>query len=204
MIKRYFLLFIGFILLVAMAAPPVQAGGWKGDHHRGRDKEVRVDLRIAGAFYNGLAQLPNPDEGVFLFHTEAKGKPGDATIVGVNQGGSESIDVDNLDGCFFGADLKQIPGVDPSENSLVATFKDLSVLNITRDDDVTRLDEAFNCIRFFPFRFDFVVPIKFVGGFGRFEGATGTGIARGQSMTIIQGSNFGSEIGTIKGTIILH
>ncbi|MDH3384131.1 MAG: hypothetical protein OEM42_08740, partial [Deltaproteobacteria bacterium] len=61
MIKRYFLLFIGFILLVAMAAPPVQAGGWKGHHHHRRDKEVRVDLRVAGAFYNGLAQVGNFD-----------------------------------------------------------------------------------------------------------------------------------------------
>jgi hypothetical protein len=206
MVKRNFLLFIGFILLVAVAGPPVQAGG--DHHHRWRDKEVRVDLRVAGAFYNGLAQLPNPDEGVFLFHTEAKGKPGSATIVGVNQGpGTGNLPpvlVGDFEGCFEGANLVQFPDLDPNatqnENSLVATFEDLSVLNMAKD--VTRLGEAFNCIGFFPPRFDFVVPIIFVGGFGRFEGATGTGIATGQSMTI-QGSNFGSEIGTIKGTIIL-
>jgi|GEM_PF-4322723 len=202
MIKRYFLLLIGFILLVAVAAPPVQAGGRGGHHHHRRHKEVRIDWQVAGAFYNGLAQLPNPDNGVFLFHTEAKGKPGRATIVGVNQGGSGSINPLNLDGCFVDADLKQIPVSPPGENSLVATFEDLSVLNMAADLDGDRLDEAFNCIRFNPFRFDFVVPIKFVGGFGRFEGATGEGIIRGQSMLVVPGSNFGSEIGTIKGTII--
>jgi len=209
MIKRYFLLFIGFILLVAVAGPPVQAGEKEGDHHhRWRDKEVRVDLRIAGAFYNGLAQLLNPAEGVFLFHTEAKGKPGDATIVGVNQGPGGGIKETFITGmddpdCFNGADLKQTPilGAPQNENSLVATFEDLSILNITKDEE--RLDEAFNCIRFSDSRFDFVVPIKFVGGFGRFEGATGEGIIRGQSMPVVPGSNFGSEIGTIMGTIIL-
>jgi len=209
MIKRYFLLIIGFILLVAVAGPPVHAWEKEGDHHhRWRNNEVRLDLRIAGAFYNGLAQLPNPEAGVFLFHTEAKGKPGDATIVGVNQGpggGTKDTFITGMDDpdCFEGADLKQTPirGDPQNENSLVATFEDLSVLNMAKDED--RLDEAFNCIRFFPFRFDFVVPIKFVGGFGRFEGATGTGIATGQSMLILQDSNFGSEIGTIKGTVML-
>ena len=83
----------------------------------------------------------------------------------------------------------------------MATFKDLSVLNMAFDE--TRVEEAFNCIRFSDSRFDFVVPIKFVGGFGRFEGAVGEGIIRGQSRPVIPGSNFGSEIGTIKGTIIL-
>jgi hypothetical protein len=43
----------------------------------------------------------------------------------------------------------------------------------------------------------------FVGGFGSFEGDTGEGIIRGQSMPVVPGSNFGSEMGTITGTIIL-
>jgi hypothetical protein len=84
---------------------------------------------------------------VFLFHTEVKGKPGSATIVGVNQGpggGSQppifitGLPTDET-GCFEGADLKVIPNLDApqNENSLVATFKDLSVLNMARDD--TRL-----------------------------------------------------------------
>lgn len=209
MIRRYFLLFIGFILLIAVAAPPVQAWEREDDHHHGwRNKEVRVDLRIAGAFFTGFAQLPIPGNGVFLFHTEAKGKPGDATIFGINQGPGtgnlQPVPVGDFEGCFEGANLVQFPNPDPNatqnENSLVATFEDLSVLNMAKD--VTRLGEAFNCIGFVPPRFDFVVPIIFVGGFGRFEGATGEGILRGQSMTI-QGSNFGSEIGTIKGTVIL-
>ena len=184
MIRRYFLLFIGFILLIAVAAPPVQAWEREDDHHHGwRNKEVRVDLRIAGAFFTGFAQLPIPGNGVFLFHTEAKGSPGNATIFGINQGpGTGSMPAGDLAGCFDGADLKliPIPDAEQNENSLAATFEDLSVLNMAVDE--TRREEAFNCIRNSDSRFDFVVPIKFVGGFGRFEGATGDGILRGQSM----------------------
>lgn len=204
MIKRYFLLLIGFILFIAVAGPPVQAWVKYGDHHhRHRNKKVRVDWRIAGAFYNRLAQVGD-NNAVFLFHTEAKGKPGDATIVGINQGpGTGMMPAADLLGCFEGADLKlvAIPGEQQNENSLAATFEDLSVLNMVYDE--TRVEEAFNCIRFSDSRFDFVVPIKFVGGFGRFEGATGEGIIRGQSIPVIQGSGFGTEIGTITGTVIL-
>jgi hypothetical protein len=194
MIKRNFLLFIGFILLIAVAGPPVQAG----------EKKVRVNWRWAGTFFE-VAQADSPDAAL-IFHTEAKGPPGSATISGVNQGpGTGNIPAADLAGCFDGADIKLIPILDPAveqnENSLAATFKDLSVLNMALDE--TRLEEAFNCIRFSDSRFDFVVPIKFTGGFGRFEGATGEGIIRGQSMPVIPGSNLGIEIGTITGTIIL-
>ena len=203
MTKRYFLLFVGLILFVAVAASPVQAGGWEGDHHRWRDKEVRVNWRFAGAFYNGVAQADS-DDPMFLWHTEVIGSPGTATIVGINQGpGTGMAPAADFAGCFDGADLKlvAIPGAPQNENSLAATFKDLSVLNMAYDE--TRSEEAFNCIRFSDSRFDFVVPIRFVGGFGRFEGSTGEAIIRGQSRPVIPGSRFGTEIGTITGTIIL-
>ena len=83
---------------------------------------------------------------------------------------------------------------------MVATFKDLSVLNMARDE--TRLGEDFVCIRFFPFRFDAVVSIKFTGGFGRFEGASGEGTVRLESKNVIPGSPLISEIGTLKGTVV--
>ncbi len=212
MIKRYFLLFNGFILLVAVASPTVHAWEKYGDHHhRRRNKEVRVNWRFAGAFYNGVVQADS-DDPMFLFHTEVKGSPGPATIVGINQGpgdGVETIPVTDDPDCFEGANFKQIPisqGPPLNENSLVATFEDLSVLNMALDE--TRRAEAFNCLSvilpsFEVTRFDFVIPINFVGGFGRFDGATGEGIIKGQSMPIVPGSNFGSETGTIKGTIIL-
>ena len=104
-----------------------------------------------------------------------------------------------MEGCFEGANLKLIP-TQLNENSMVATFKDLSILNMARDE--TRLGEDFVCIRFFPFRFDAVVSIKFTGGFGRFEGASGEGTVRLESKNVIPGSPLISEIGTLKGTVV--
>lgn len=193
MIKRNFLLFLGFILLIAVAGPGVQAG----------DKEVRVDWRLAGTFIEGLAQDGSPDAAT-LIHVQAKGSPGRATIVGLNQGPpGTNMPADNLDGCFDGAFLKLIPvpGAMRGENSVAATFKNLSVLNIALDDDEFRLADFFLCIGVN--RFDGVVPIKFTGGFGRFEGATGEGVLTFQSIPIIPGSNISSEIGTLTGTVIL-
>lgn len=203
MLKRIILLFIGSILLTAVAGPGVQAGDDDDD-----DDQVTVDWQFAGAFFNGFAQpFGNPDPA-FLFHVEAKGEPGSATILGVNQGpGTGTTPAGNTAGCFEGANLKliPIPGAEPNENSLAATFKDLSVLNMARDEDA--LEEGFLCLSFDEdgntTRFDAVVPIRFTGGFGDFEGATGEGLITLQSMPVITGSNFGSEIGTITGTVFL-
>lgn len=194
MMRRYSPLFIGLVLLVAVAAPPAQAG-----------QGMQVNWQAAGAFFNGFAQA-NSENPMFLFQVVAKGSPGSATILGINQGPNTGTMPDpfgDLTGCFDGADLKlvPVPGGQLNENSLAATFNDLSVLNMVLDE--TRADEAFNCVRFSDSRFDFVVPIRFAGGFGRFEGATGEGIIRGQSIPILPGSGFGSETATITGTIRL-
>lgn len=47
MIKRYFLPFIGFILLIALASPQVQA----------EKKEVRVNWRFAGTFITNILEI---------------------------------------------------------------------------------------------------------------------------------------------------
>ncbi len=204
MYKRNFLLFIGFILLIAVAGPGVQAGDDDDDD------QVTVDWQFAGASFSGVAQTGSSVPAI-LIHTQTKGPPGRATISGVNIGGSDPILAGNTDGCFFGADLKLIldvfetdPPFEPAEISLTATFKGLSVLNMALDEDLIRLADTFFCVGFVPARFDAVnVPIIFTGGFGRFEGATGEGSFTFQSMPAIPGSNFGSQIGTITGTVIL-
>lgn len=191
MSSRSFPVLICLVLLIAVAVPAVHA------------KEIEVKWETAGSFFNGFAQA-NSDNPLFLFQVMAKGSPGSATILGINQGpNTGTMPAGDLEGCFEGADLKlvPIPGGQLNENSLAATFNDLSVLNMILDE--TRTDEAYNCLRFSDSRFDFVVPIKFVGGFGRFEGAAGEGIIRGQSIPIMPGSGFGSETATITGTIWL-
>lgn len=193
MIKRKFILFVGFILLIAVTGPSVQAG----------EKEVRVDLRFAGAAFGGLAQ-DGSDDAATLIHVQAKGSPGPATIFGVNQGpGANNMPAGNTVGCFDDAFLKliPIPGAARNENSVAVTFEDLSVLNMAFDNDVFRLAELFLCIGVN--RVDGVVPIKFTGGFGRFEGATGEGVLTFQSAPVIPGSNLASEIGTVTGTVFL-
>jgi hypothetical protein len=134
------------------------------------------------------------------------GAPGAATILGVNQSFIPNELASNLDGCFEGADLKFVGGL--SENSIVAMFEDLSVLNIVKDNDAS--EPSFSCFDFQTSRFDATVQVKFNGGFGRFENATGTGTIRLTSSPVglieiddgvFAPSKLGSEVGTLTGTL---
>ena len=198
---------LALLLVLGVGLPNAQAKSKKS-----KAKSIKVNLRFAGAAISDLAQGDNLDP-LLMFQVQAKGKPGSATVMGINRGDSGNVPAANLEGCFEGANLKLIP-TQLNENSIVATFndsedddsedddsgKDLSVLNIARDE--TRLGEDFVCIRFFPFRFDAVVSIKFTGGFGRFEGASGEGTIRVEAKAVIPGSPLVGEIGTLKGTVV--
>lgn len=183
---------LAFVLVLAVGLPNAQAKPPK--------KPVEVNLRFAGAVIMDLAQVENPAP-LIMFPLQANGAPGSATLFGINQGDAGNVPAGNLDGCFEGANLKLIP-TQLNENSLVATFEDLSVLNMAIDE--TRVGEGFLCIRFFPARFDAVVRIKFTGGFGRFEGASGEGTIRFEAKAVIPGSPLVGEIGTIKGTVVFN
>jgi len=198
MAKRTLRVFVALLFIAAVMPPGAQAENDGRKHSRKSRKSVKVDLRWAGAAILDLAQGKNFDP-LTMFQTQAKGKPGSATLLGINQGDAMPVIAPDVKGCFEGADIKRVPTV-LNENSVVATFKDLSVLNMARDE--TRLGEGFACIRFFPFRFDGHVPIKFTGGFGRFEGASGEGTIRFEAKAVIPGSPLISEIGTIKGTVV--
>ncbi len=200
MVKRTLRVFVALLFIAVVMPPWAQAENDGRKHSRKSRKSVKVDLRFAGAGISDLAQGDNLDP-LIMFQVQAKGKPGSATLMGINQGDAETVLEPDVEGCFEGADLKRVPTV-LNENSVVATFKDLSVLNMARDE--TRLGEGFACIRFFPFRFDGHVPIKFTGGFGRFEGASGKGTIRVESKAVIPGSPLVGEIGTIKGTVVFN
>ncbi len=195
--KTRLLNLLALLLVLAVGLPNAQAKKPAPD-------TVEVNWRFAGAGISNFAQLDDnldPLDPRLVFHVEAVGSPGSATIVGINQGNPMSVPTadGNLDGCFDTANLKLVPKV-LNENSLVATFEDLSVLHVARDGD--RLGEDFSCIRFFPFRFQAVVSINFTGGFGRFEGASGEGTITLVAEPVIPGSSLLGEIGTVTGTLV--
>ena len=181
---------LAFVLVLAVGLPNAQAKPPK--------KPVEINLRFAGAVIMDLAQVENPAP-LIMFPLQANGAPGSSTLFGINQGDAGNVPAGNLDGCFEGANLKLIP-TQLNENSVVATFEDLSVLNMIRDE--TRLGDDFVCIRFFPFRFDAVVSIKFAGGFGRFEEASGEGTIVLESNPVTPESPLLSEVGSITGTVV--
>jgi hypothetical protein len=187
--------------VVALLAPHSAAAGG-----------IRVNWTFNGAGLQNVAKADNrnaPDlvtGRTLIFQAEAKGSPGTATILGINQSFLPNEVAPDLEGCFEGANLKFVGGL--SENSLVALFKDLSVLNMVKDGD-----GGFSCFEFATSRFDATVPIRFNGGFGRFESAWGTATIRLQSKPVgfievapdvMAPSTLISEVGTIRGTVYVN
>ncbi len=153
------------------------------------DKTVKMDLRFAGAFISD--SLPSA-----LIHVQAKGKPGKAVIRGYGASAAADPDPVVVSDCLSGtagAFLSIIAGEDP----LIFTFQDLSLLFAEGSGEIcvdltspTGNDE---------FRFD----ITFIGGRGRFEGASGTAVITGEAQPVSADGSFLAETGTILGTIIV-
>ena len=192
MIKRYFLLFIGFILLVAMAGPPVQAG----------EKEVRVNWRFAGTFINNilefdlLTQEPHPTA---LVHGQLKGPPGRAELRVF--AGTTSVPEFSPD-CFDGA-----PGLAffILENPIVITFPDLSLLfaKLAENKVGDFCLELEMPVGIPTGRSEGKIPIMFTGGRGRFEGASGEAMIEAELEAVSINGNFSGETATVKGWVIL-
>ena len=142
--------------------------------------EVVMDLRFAGSFITN--SLPSS-----LIHATGKGSPGKVEIRGY--GGVEEV---------FGFDPMCLgsPGfrIDILENPLVFKFQDLSLLFAKNGNGII-------CIR--PTGIDFEINLMFMGGRGRFEGATGTAMILGETEAINIAGTFLAETGTIVGTIIV-
>ena len=185
MIKRYFLLFLGFILLVAMAAPPVQAGGWKGHHHRGK---TRINWKVSGTIVfvqfaiptaTGIDNTPGLMIDAFL-----KGEPSRAqfrVLAATTEAPSDFIPDCGGPGQYFAFD------------DMVTTFEDLSMLFAKMDPFL----RGWLCFTGEPAVANMVI----TGGTGKYKDA------QGQYQGIFDGTTVGdsgaliAETGTIKGWI---
>lgn len=141
-----------------------------------------------------------------LFQVQAHGSPGSASIVGIDQAFSSNEVGPDLDGCFEAADLRFVGG--SSENSLVAVFNDLSILNMITDSE--SLEPSFSRLDSRVGRFDATVQIEFTGGLGCFEGVWGSAKTRLTSHSVgpielvpsvYEPSTLGSEVDTLTGTV---
>ncbi|MCH8249568.1 MAG: hypothetical protein IH913_08175 [Proteobacteria bacterium] len=166
----------GLILLLAAGLPQTALA-----------KDVEMNLRFAGAFISN--SLPSA-----LIHVQAKGSPGKAVIRGYGASGAADPDPVVVSDCLSGTDgafLSIIAGEDP----LIFTFQDLSLLFADGSGEIC-VDSATGNAEF---RFD----ITFIGGRGRFEGATGTAVITGEAQPVSADGSFLAETGTIVGTIVL-
>lgn len=195
MIKRYFLPFIGFILLIALASPQVQAG----------KKEVRVNWRFAGTFITNILEidpLTQETTPTALVHGQLKGPPGRAELRVF--AGKTSVP-EFSDNCFDGA-----PGLALSilENPIVITFPDLSLLFAKLaegavGDICLELDPDVLPAIIPTGRSGGKIPIMFTGGRGRFEGASGEAMIEAEIEAVSSNGNFSGETATVKGWVIL-
>ena len=166
----------GVILFVAAGLPQTAVA-----------KDVEMDLRFAGAFIS--SGLPSP-----LIHVQAKGSPGKAVIRGYGAGPGDI----SFPTVCLGLSSDQpfsILRVEATEDPLIFTFQDLSLLFADGSGEIC-VDTATGNAEF---RFD----ITFIGGRGRFEGATGTAVITGEAVPVSADGSFLAETGTIVGTIIL-
>ncbi len=149
------------------------------------DKEVKMDLCFAGAFISGA--LPSS-----LIHVTAVGSPGRAEIRGSGASGYAPIPVVTFD-CLGSSGL--FLSIIATEDPLIFTFQDLSLLFANGSGEI--------CVDLISGLSEFEFNIMFIGGRGRFEGATGQAVIRGEAERVSNDGSFQGETGTIVGWINL-
>lgn len=157
------------------------------------DKVIEMDLRFAGVFATGIMHV-NPMTGQIvpsaLIHAQAKGKPGKVEIRGfggvdIPPGAPVSTCLGS-DGLFLSITIM--------ENPLVFAFRDLSLL-------FAKGGSGTICVNLITGLTVFEINITFMGGRGRFEGATGQALIVGEAENVSSDGSFLGETGTIVGWI---
>ena len=144
-------------------------------------EEIKMNLRFAGSFITN--SLPSA-----LIDATGKGSPGKVDIRGYG-GEDEVIGPDPM--CLGSPGFR----IDITENPLVFKFQDLSLL-FAKGGTGTICARPTGII-------DFEINLMFMGGRGRFEGASGTAMILGETEAINIAGTFLAETGTIVGTIIV-
>ena len=157
------------------------------------DKVVEMDLRFAGAFATGIMHL-NPMTGQTgpsaLIHAQAKGQPGKAEIRGF--GGVDIPPGAPVSTCLGSNGL--FLSITVAETPLVFTFRDLSLL-------FGKGGGGSCCVNLMTGLTEFEINITFMGGRGKFEGATGQAVIAGEAENVSSDGSFFGETGTIVGWI---
>jgi hypothetical protein len=158
------------------------------------DQVVDVDMRFAGSFATNILHV-DPSVGEFvdssLISVQTKGTLGSAEIRGLS--GRSTAPPVFLTNCL-GSDGEFL-SFNVLENPLVFTFKDLSLLFAKGGSGVVCIDLQNPGIT----RFE--IEIQFMGGRGRFEGATGVAVIKGEGEAVSYDGTFIGETGTIEGWI---
>ncbi len=160
------------------------------------DKVVEMNLRFAGTIATGIMHV-DPTTGLtvptVLIHNQAKGKPGKAVIRGF--GGRDIPPGPPMFGTCLGSTSLFLE-VSIMENPLVFTFNDLSLL-------FAKGGSGTICVDLITGLTEFEINIMFMGGRGRFEGATGQAMIKGEAEPVSSDGSFLGETGTIVGWINL-
>lgn len=183
MIKRTFLLFVGFMLLIALASPQAHAG------------KVRVNWRFAGTLINNIlefdlsTQQPTPTA---LVHGQLKGSPGRAELRSFS---GKSIVIGSSPDCSG----NNLLAISITENPIVITFRDLSLLFA----QLKTGEQGDFCLDLSTGSGEGEIPIMFTGGRGRFEGANGWAVIKAETQAVSSNGNFSGETATVKGWVTL-
>ncbi|RZV35198.1 MAG: hypothetical protein EX272_11155 [Chromatiales bacterium] len=159
------------------------------------DQVVDVNMRFAGSFATNILHV-DPTNGTVvdssLINVQTKGTLGSAELRGFS--GRSTVppaepvfNCLGVDGLFLSFEIL--------ENPLVFTFKDLSLLFAKGGSGVVCIDLLKPGIT------TFEIEIEFMGGRGRFEGATGVAVIKGEGEAVSRDGSFIGETGTIEGWI---
>jgi hypothetical protein len=159
------------------------------------DQMVEMNMCFAGSFATGINHVDSMTGNTVqssLIQVQAKGKLGRADIRGF--GGKSTVPIPppvfnclGSDGVFLSFEI--------TENPLVFTFNDLSLLFAKGGSGLVCIDLQNPGVT------TFEIEIEFMGGRGRFEGATGVAMLKGEGEAVSADGSFIGETGTIVGWI---
>lgn len=158
------------------------------------DQMLDVKMRFAGSFATNVLHVDPPSGDLVdssMINVQAKGTLGTAEIRGFG-GRSTAPPVFKpnclgSEGAFLSFDIL--------ENPLVFTFKDLSLLFAKGGSGVVCIDLLNPGIS------TFEIEVEFMGGRGRFEGATGVAVIKGEGEAVSADGSFIGETGTVEGWV---
>jgi hypothetical protein len=157
------------------------------------DQVKQVKMRFAGSFLTDITHVdPMTGNAVTssLIDVQAKGNLGRAEIRGFG-GRSSAPSFPPVDNCLGAEGLFLSFAI--TENPLVLTFNDLSLLFAKGGSGLVCIDLLHPGVT------TFEIDITFMGGRGRFEGATGVAVIKGEGESVSADGSFSGETGTIVG-----